>query len=382
MKQLGTIFLLFILISCIKENSYTAGSSEAKNYSVESSAIKYARRFSIQYRENYKYIKVYSSSEDTSTAIEYILIQKGKPKPRVSANAQIIETPIQSIVCLSSLYVAYIDKLGLQSFLKGVDNFHYINTPSILEMIEEKKIKEVGSNTSVNLEKLSLINPDLVFTYGTGNSNYDCHPKLQELGLKVAITVDHMEDSPLGRAEWIKFMAAFFDKEQEADSLFKEIEKEYNKLSEVARKVKDKPTVFTSVKYGDVWYMPGGRSYMAKLLEDAGAKYLWANDNTSGSLPLSFEQVYTKAFNAEFWINTADWKSTADAITADPRNAYFSAVKKANIYNNNLRINKHGGNDYWERGLLNPNLILADLIKIFHPELLPSHQLIFYKKLN
>jgi iron complex transport system substrate-binding protein len=127
--------------------------------------------------------------------------------------------------------------------------------------------------------------------------------------------------------------------------------------------------------------MPAGKSYVAKYLSDAGGKYLWSDDKSAGSLPLSFEVVLERAANADYWLNfSQSWQSLKDVVAEDSRYADFQAVKTGNLYNNNTRVNDSGGNDYWEGGISNPDIVLSDLIKILHPEILPNHQLFYYRK--
>jgi iron complex transport system substrate-binding protein len=219
-------------------------------------------------------------------------------------------------------------------------------------------------------------------TYGVGNPEYDAHPKLLEAEVKVAMNSEYMETSPLGRAEWIKFIAMFFNREADADAIFGEMAQQYEALAAEAAGVTEKPTVFTGAPYGDTWYMPGGGSYVAKYLSDAGAEYLWADDESTGSIPLDFESVYERAADADYWLNTSSWMSIDDALAADARYGEFAALKNGMMYNNNARVNENGGNDYWESGVDNPHLVLADLIKILHPDLVPDHEFVYYRQLD
>ncbi len=199
----------------------------------------------------------------------------------------------------------------------------------------------------------------------------------------MAIVAEYLESSPLGRAEWLKFTALFFNQEAQAEQVFGTIAEDYNALVQITQDLELRPTVFTGFSYDGTWYMPGGKSYVAQLLRDAGATYLWAEIDQTGSLPLDFEAVYDRAARADFWVNVSqDWQSQGDAIAADPRYGEFFALQAGHLFNNNARLNATGGNDYWEGGLINPHLVLADLIKILHPELLPDHELVYYQPLT
>jgi iron complex transport system substrate-binding protein len=376
------LFLLLMAAVACQESPKVDGKDSSGVEPADS--IRYSKGFSIEYHRGYRIINVHADwqNQGNTPAFRYLLVPRGNPHPEGFPDAQVVETPVRSVICLSSLYVAYLSKLNLLPAMKGVDNYAYINDTAALRLIREGKVQEVRGSNTIDLEKVLTINPDLVITYGMGDPRYDSHPKLLEAGLKVAVTVDHLERSPLGRAEWLKFVAAFFDKEQLADSLFRGVEQRYRQLAELGRKAENKPTVFTAVKYGDGWYMPGGDSQMAELFADAGADYLWADSRNTGSLRLNYEEVFSRAVNADYWINTSDWGTERDLIANDSRNTEFKAYKNRNIYNNNARVNAQGGNDYWESGLLNPDVILADLIRIFHPGLLPEHELVYYRPLT
>jgi iron complex transport system substrate-binding protein len=201
--------------------------------------------------------------------------------------------------------------------------------------------------------------------------------------LKVAINSEYMEDTPLGRSEWLKFTALFFNKEKESEKIFATIAKKYEDIAVKARGVKNRPTVFVGFNFKGTWYMPGGNSYVAKYLADAGANYLWSQDQSSGSLPISFETVFERAVNADYWLNLRQsWQTLKDVITEDNRYGDYKAFKIGNLYNNNARVNANGGNDYWQGGISNPDVVLSDLIKIFHPEILKNHQFFYYRKLS
>jgi iron complex transport system substrate-binding protein len=241
----------------------------------------------------------------------------------------------------------------------------------------------VGSGAGVNVELLLHVNPDLIMTHAAGASQYDAHPKLLEAGLKVAVNAAYMDTSPLGRTEWMKFVALFFNQEAAAERIFHTIAAEYARLANLTRQVQIKPTVFTQAVYQGTWYMPGGNSYMARFFKDAGAAYLWADDDSAGSLPLDFESVFARASEADFWlVNQSGWERVQDVLAADERYANFAAVQRGRVYNNNARLNPHGGNDYWETGVANPHQVLAELIKIFHPNILPEHKLMWYRPLK
>jgi len=352
------------------------------DYFPEKVALQDATGWTIEYFNNYKLITVLNPWRDADVQFRYALVQCGTPAPPDVGDAQVIEVPVRSIITMSTTQLPHLKELDLLDYLIGVDSFQYINTPEVVKLVEAGKLKEIGSGAELNLEQAIDLEPDLVMTYGVGNLEFDSHPKLLEAGLKVAMNSEYMEPTPLGRAEWIKFTAAFFNREAAATEVYAGIASRYAEMAATARAVTDKPTVFSGAPFRGTWYMPGGNSYAAKLLADAGAAYLWADDTSTGSMQLSFEEVLDRARDADIWVNPGSWKSLGEGLAQDERFAQFAAFQNGKVFNNNKRLNANGGNDYWETGVTNPDLVLADLIAIFHPELLPDHELFFYRRLE
>ncbi len=245
---------------------------------------------------------------------------------------------------------------------------------------EQYQVVEVPVNLQV--EKLLALSPDLIFTFATGSFR-DTHPKLIEAGLPVALVGEYMEEHPLGRAEWIKYIGLFFDREAEAEKVFSAVEARYNALVRTVAESGDdsRPTTFTGTPFHGQWHVAGGRSYVARLLADAGAGYLWKTSDWRGAKPVDVEVVFARALNADKWLNPGVWKSLRQGRAADPRFARFSSLQHGELYNNNRRVNAFGSNDYWESGVVAPDLVLADLVRIFHPQLLPDHKLYYYMRL-
>lgn len=370
----------------VLQSNITEGSVESYDpqvdYFPDKAVVRYSEGWEVEYYNNYKVIWVLNPWRDAEETFEYVLVQRGTPIPEGYDDAQVVEVPIGSIATMFTTYLPYLDKLGLQEQLVGIGSITYVSAEAVREMFDDGKLAEIGSGSGVNVEVVLDLNPDLVMTYGVGNPEYDAHPKLLEAGVKVAMNAEYMETSPLGRAEWIKFMAMFFNREADAEAILGEIAQQYEALAAETLDVAEKPTAFTGAPWEDTWYMPGGNSYVAKFLADAGADYLWADDDSTGPIPLDFESVYEQAADADYWLNTGMWMDIDDALATDERYADFAALKNQSMYNNNARVNENGGNDYWESGVANPHLVLADLIKIFHPELVSDHEFVYYRQLD
>ena len=200
-------------------------------------------------------------------------------------------------------------------------------------------------------------------------------------GIPLVLNADYLENHPLGRAEWIKFMAAFFNKDKEADSIFNHIERAYLNTKTKMEYMPNRPTIFTGVVYGDAWFLPGGKHYGTVFFNDAGGNYIWSENDSEGILQLSFESVYEKAREADLWIGTATYNSLEEIEEADIRYRGFNAFQKGNIYNYSAKVSDKGGNAYFEMGYARPDIILNDLAKILHPGEMEDHQFYFYKKL-
>ena len=348
--------------------------------------IRYARGFTIEYHQGYKILRVLSPWRDAKATFTYLLVPRGAPVPPIHAdNVTVVEIPVRHVVINCSTYIPFFPMLHLNDRIVGICGGELINTPSVAELIHTGRIAEVGTGTGMarlmNLERLYRLQPDLILSYGTGDPNYDQQDKLMEAGFHVAIDGDYMETTPLGRTEWMKFIAAFFDKDVEAERQFAGIAHRYEAEVARTRTVSSRPTVFCDMDYQGTWLMPGGGSYIATYLQDAGADYLWHDDHTTGSMPLDIEAVIARAKNANLWLDPGECRSLAELIGMDARYAIFRAVRTGRVYNNNAKMGAGGGNDYWETGVAHPDQVLADLISIMHPELEPHHQRIWYQQL-
>lgn len=353
------------------------------DYFPQKLAVNYASGFDVEYHNNYKVVTLSNPWQGAQESIRYLLVQCGTPSP-TDLEGAVIEVPVTGFIAMSTTYLPTIDSLNLLDHLLGVDSHKWTTNEAVQARIAEGNIAEIGSGASVNVELTLDLDPGLVMTYGIGIPDFDTHPILLEAGIPVALNGDYMEQDPLGRAEWMKFIALFFNREADATALFDGIAAEYQLISELAATVTERPTTLLGSVYNGTWHVAGGDSYMAKLLDDAGSAYLWADDSATGALPLDFESVYAVAADAEFWFNPDNsfWFSAADVIASDPRYADFAPLENGRLFNNNARVNEHGGNAYYEEGAAHPEKVLKDLVKILHPHLLPDHQLEFFQQIQ
>lgn len=340
----------------------------------------FAEGWDVQYFNHYKQVTVNTPWSGAAEPFRYVLVQCGTPVPDDVGDAVVVEIPVQSFITMSTTQLPHVVSLGVLDRLVGVNSLQFVSTPAVRERSDN--LVEVGSGAAVDVEQVLALAPDLVLTNALGDPQNDAHPQLLAAGVPVAIDADYLESSPLGQAEWIKFMALFFNEEAEATAIFDGVASEYNQLAALTDDVAERPTVFANTPFQGTWNVPAGDSYVAQLLRDAGGDYLWSDTAGTGSIPLDFEAVLARASDADYWLNTGMWMSIEDALAEDPRYAEFAPLTNGRTYNNNARLTPAGGNDYFETGAARPDLILADLIAILHPELLPNHDLYFYRQLE
>jgi iron complex transport system substrate-binding protein len=342
--------------------------------------IDFAKGFTIEYKKDHKVVRVPEPWKNASKEIVYILIPRGSKINEEYPGAEIIFTPVKEVACYSTSHIPLLEMIGEINTLTGFPQTDLISSEVARKRIDQGDVLDLGSDLEVDTEKLIDLNPEMLMVYSMGfnTSKFDI---VKKANIPVIYNADFLEEHPLGRAEWIKFSAAFFDKEYVADSVYNSIKTEYLRLLKIAEKAKLKPSVYCGNLYGDIWYMPGGKSWPSKFLQDAGADYLWKEDSTKGSLELSFEAVLERAIDADFWINLGSFSSLKEINSVEHRYTTFQAFKNRKVFNYNAQRGAKGGMIYLELGYARPDLILADLIKIIHPELLPDHELFFYHRL-
>jgi iron complex transport system substrate-binding protein len=342
--------------------------------------IRYANGFTVESLNGLPLVTVRPSWQDGGAAFRYLLVPRNRAVPEGHPPAQVIRVPVRRVVSFSTTHLAYLDAAGLVDRLVGLGEFRYVNTPSVRRRIAAHELEEVGQYTRLRMETLLELAPELALVQASGMS-YDLHPKLLEAGLSTVVFIDHLETHPLGRLEWIKLLGLLFDRRAHAATCFAETAAHYREMADRARRAETRPGVITGAPFQGQWWVARGDSFLARFIADAGGDYVWSDRPGSGSLALDIEAVYERALAADVWLNTSTWKTVAEAEAADPRFATLPALRNDRVFNNNKRLNAEGGNDYWESGMLRPDVVLADLITILHPELLPGRELVYYRQL-
>lgn len=382
-RSVFTILSLFLLWSCDapqQENTRKDAAFSASSF--HETSIEYARQFRIEYANGYKLVEVLQPYPGAEAGFRYLLLPHNAEKPDgVEADA-LVRIPVRTMASLSTTHIPALDMLGASEVLTGFPSTDFISSPTMRKRVEQGQIRDLGSSSSmINIEALMELSPELVMAYSMGAKDKNLR-SLARTGIPVVLNADYMEQNPLGRAEWIKFTAAFLNKEKEAEAVFSSIKNRYDSLAALTTGIRERPTVFSGVVYNGTWFMPGGKNWSAQFFSDAGADYLWSDNHESGSLQLSFESVFDKAYKADFWIGTANYSSLQALAEVDHRYTGFQAWQNKQVYTYTAKLGQTGGNDYLELGYSRPDMVLADLIRILHPQLLPGYDMYFYERLE
>ena len=341
--------------------------------------VKYSDGFRLYYYDDYKLIEIYNPW--VKNEIQQRLYLVSDEYVKTPSDGQKIVVPVQNIAISSSTHVEFLNLLGELSTVKGVCTPHLIYNDDIRSRYANGNIVSLGDAHNVNLEQLLHLKPDVYFV-ASYNQQDEQAKRLQQSGVNLAFNNEWTEQSLLARAEWIKFVAAFYNKEQLADSFFSQIERDYLEVSAIAQSVSHRPTVMAGGNFKGTWYMPSGTSYMGRLFADAGADYFYKNEaSTSASLALNFETVLNNFHNADVWLNAPT--ATLNAlIQMDERHNLFRSAREGRVYGFYGRTLPDGANDFWESAVARPDLVLKDLIWALHPNLLPEYTPSYIIQLN
>jgi len=373
-RSLPLILLILIVFGCSNENRVSIINKDDDEMPLE-----YAHGFSIINKEGFKEVIVKKAFKNARSEYRYALIPENMSAPE--GYDEVVIVPVKNIVSTSTTHLSFLELLGVGGSLIGFPGTDYISSPSISKRVKNGAVRELGTEKEINVELIIDSDPEMVLGYLL-TGDFGSLEKIRQAGIPVILNAEYLEDSPLGKVEWIKFVAAFYQLDSKADSIFNAIKKNYLEVRALTQNVDFRPSVISGVMYGDTWFMPGGQSWASKFFNDGGAAFLWQDDSTRGSIQLSYESVYDQAYNVDFWIGAASFNNLMEMAETDQRYTNFKAFDLKNVYNYNKRINDSGGNDYFETGSARPDLILKDIVKILHPELLPDYELYFYKQLK
>jgi iron complex transport system substrate-binding protein len=373
---LGLFVAVFALSGCKKTTT-----EKPEITQVAPNAIKYAKGLQLYYYEGFTIVKVTQPWPGAKESFTYVMQQKGAVVPDSLKQYTVINVPLKSIVVTSTTHIPSLEMLGVENTLVGFPDTKYISSEKTRALIDAGKVKEAGQNESLNTEVIIDLNPDAVVAFGVNSTNKTLE-SLQQAGLKVLYNSDWTEQSPLGKAEWIKFFGALYGMDDMANRLFTRTETTYEYQKALSKNTVTRPTIMAGAMLNDQWLLPQGGSWAALFMKDAVGNYLWADTEGTGSLSLSFETVFEKAQNADIWIGPSQYTSLAEMEKANPHYKEFKAFKNKQVYSFSTKTGKTGGLIYYELANNHPDLVLRDLIAILHPELMPGYELQFFERLK
>lgn len=339
----------------------------------------YADGFQLTYADGYILMDIHDPQNEESTHFLYALVPRGTKPEGIPADYMVIETPVRSAICMTSLQLSNFIKLGAEDKVVGITSTRHLFNQTINDQLKEGKTAKIGIEGNFDNEVIMSINPDLILISPFKRGGYET---MKDIGIPLIPHLGYKEMTPLGQAEWIKFVGLLLGMEQEANDKFSAIEHRYNELKELTAegKVTRRPIVFSGEIHGGNWYAVGGKSFLAQLFKDAGADYFLKDDDRSGGVTLDFETVYNQADEADYWriVNSYpgiyDYKALKDQ---DPRYADFRAFKEKGVIYCNMREKP-----FYESMPTEPEVVLGDLLHIFHPNLLPDHTPVYYDLLK
>ena len=376
MRHYFFLVILFLGFIQCKESENTDHLKNSANNS-----ITYAEGFSIQKYDGFSVMKVSNAYPESKENYTYVLHKKGAQIPDSLQQFTAIEIPIKKVIVTSTTHIPALESLGVEKTLIGFPTTNYISSEKTRTLIDAGKIRDLGSNQGLNTEVILDIQPDVIVGFSV-DGDLKTYKNLEKNGQKIIFNGDWTEKTPLGKAEWIKFFGALYDLEEKANNIFNSIEKEYKLAATLAKNAKTQPTIFAGAIYEDQWFLPQGDSWAAYFLKEANGNYLWKDSKGTGSLSLSFESVLDKASDADFWIGPGQFTSIQEILDNNPNYIHFKAVKNKNVYSFSTKKGKTGGVIYYELAQNRPDLVLKDIVKILHPEVLPDYELYFFEKLN
>ena len=384
-RFLSAIILSFVIITVI----VSCGGSRQYNtdfqglVSSDSSMVEFARGFTIEKHGKVVLLSVFNPWQGAQNVIfRYVLCPKDIEIPVEYSQYTVIRTPVERVICLATTHVAMLSVLGQTESIKALSGVSFVSDTSVRKAIEQGIITDVGYGGGLNYEKIISLNPDVIFAYGVDEGLTGSMARLAGLGQKIVFNAEYLEQTPLGKAEWIKFLSAFYDCIERATVIFDEIRDDYLSHSSLVKGIEHKPKILCGLPWQGVWRIPGGETWMSAMIADAGGDYIWKDNPSRESIPINIETIVYQGGAADFWINLDAARSLDEIKSLDERLSQIKPFQTGAVYNNNARTGATAGNDFFESGVVNPHIILKDMIRIFHPDLLPEHNMFYYKKLE
>lgn len=382
MKRLHFVIGLFVLAITIVSCGGN-GNSSVSTYADSIYLPEYASGFRILGAEGSSSVIIESVNpwQGADSVVTRLFIARDGEEPPQGFEGQVIEGDARRIVAMSSTHIAMLDVIGETARVVGVSGMDFISNDAVRS--RRDSIGDVGYDGNVNYELLLSLQPDIILLYGTNGAS-GMEPKLKELGIPYVYIGEYLENSALGKAEWIVAVAEIVGKRDEGIKAFSAIPERYNAIREKAAnclKRSSRPKVMINLPYGDSWFMAPTGSYLVRLIEDAGGDYIYKKNNSNESRPIDLEEAFMLVSASDKWINVGQTRSLDELRKNYPKFAATKPVLSGEVYNTTGRVAANGANDYWERGVVEPDVVLRDMVMIFHPEFADS-DLVYYEKLK
>ncbi len=380
MSRLQTILLIAVVMvasSCIGGGSGNSSSTSDLDHIDSVDSVSYAKGYSIKRSGDVQFVEISDPTGSSKVTYNYALVPRGDKQTKIPAGYTKIETPVRRLICMTTLQISSLIKLQETDRIVGVTSTRFLQHESLNARMKSGELSRIGIEGEFDTEVVLSIAPDLIFVSPFKRGGYDA---VENLGVPMLSYLGYKESSPLGQAEWIKLVGLLIGKEREAEECFAQIEREYNNLKSLVSSVERRPKVLSGEMHSGNWYVVGGESYLAQLFRDAGGDYFMHNDNESGGFYVDYETVYAQGHDADFWriVNSFDGEySYRDLLASDGRYTDFRPYQKRQVLYCNLREVP-----FYENTPMEPEVVLADLIKVFHPQLLPDYEPVYYKLLK
>ncbi|TRX62761.1 ABC transporter substrate-binding protein [Fulvivirga sp. M361] len=384
-KVINTITILFYsglyLIGC------HPGKDEKEHRKVvfesHKERTRYAARFDIVDSGKYKILSIIKpKGKQKGVDYQYVLFERGQDLPDQFPEAHPLAVPLQRFTLRSPVEAAMVTLLGNLEDVVAIADPKWIANPYLLEKAASGEISVIGRGNTINTELVLKLQPEAIFENASGNK-YDITRQLIELGLTPMMNCVHLEDHPLGVAEWIKYFGVLLNKEKQAKALFDTIASRYDSLALLVKDVEDRPAVIVGHSSRGMWSTHGSSNFFIQLIHDAGGRYILEDSTQYEENRISFEHAFIKGQQADFWLGPGHLVEKLETLIAeDERYLDFKSVKQSGVYNNNRWLSEEGHNHYWEEGMVEPHILLADLVRIFHPDVLRDHQLKYFQPIQ
>lgn len=382
MKKLiiGQCILLSVLLFGACGNKQTKDSVLPNNSNANERArveVKYAQGFKVIDKGNYRLVDIEDPQHENKVTYHYALVDRGQSHDDIPQHYTVIETPVRRVICMTTLQLANFIKLDATERIVGMTSTHYLFNEKMKEQINNGKTGQIGIEGNFDSELILALHPDIILVSPFKRGGYET---IKDLDIPLVTFLGYKETTPLGQAEWLKFAAMLLGQEKQANEEFTEIERKYLDLEKLCKAATNRPTVLSGEMRSGNWYVVGGKSYLAKQFYDASAQYFLKDNTETGGFNMDFESVYAQGANADYWrmLVSHTGNYSYDVMKqSDARYADFKAFKNKKVVYCNLRQKP-----FYEKAPVEPEVVLADLIKAFHPELLPEHKPVYYELLK